>query len=283
MNPLATQELGPPNGGNRLGMVGIVWHTTEPADGTKQLLKDAIATARWQASTANTSGGSYNWIVARDGVVLTVPPHLVSWGVAAGDSLQPGRYPFLADYLSPRTLKQPNHHLLNIAVQGRTGWFNTNGWPAETVTNCALLTRWLEATYAFDAFFSGHYHWNTTRSDPGPNLIPAVLARYGQVTTPPTQVQVLQSEITALNGQIVALQFDLTSAQNRIVQLIDSRTQLQADLAASVLREDQLAAEKAALQTRVDKAEPIVQQAREFFAAEDSINALESVLREKLR
>lgn len=284
MNPLAIQELGAPNGGNRLGTVGIIWHTTEPSDGTKQLLKDAIGTARWQASTGNTSGGSYNFIVARDGVVLTVQPHQVSWGVATSTtSFQPGRFPFLAENLSPPAVKRPNHYMLNIAVQGRTAWFNANGWPSDTITNCALLTRWLEATYAFDAFFSGHFHWNTTRSDPGPNLIPAILNRYGQVATPPTQVQILHSEVAARDAQIVVLDFDLARANARIEQLTAIRQELEQRLGESVMRESALIADKEALQTRVDTAEPIVQQTREFFAADDSLHALENALREKLR
>lgn len=258
MDPLAVQLLGPPQGGPRLGTVGICWHTTEPQDPLKQSLVDAIATARWQSDPAkNTQQGSYNWIVARDGVVLTVPPNSVAWGVNPSSSAwSPAA--FLSEHLSPRALKRPNHYLLNIAVQGRTDWFNQNGYPPETVTNCALLTRWLEATYAMDAFFCGHMNWQSNRFDPGPKLIPAVLIRYSQVTTPPTQVQVLQAKLTETGSLIVSLQLQAERNQNLITSLTHARDSLQAQVEALQLDKQWLESdlaksqnEKTVLESRV--------------------------------
>lgn len=175
-------QLGPRSFGARKGHEGIVWHTTESVG---QTLAAARATAEWQKKNP----GSYNFIIATDGILLTVPYLEAAGGLNPGStSWAPSRFPWLKRLHSPAAYADPNAHLLNVAFAGRTADFEAKGWPAAMVDQAARLVLWFEASSwgKDDASLSRHADWQANRSDPGTKLIELVLARYAQLKAPAT-------------------------------------------------------------------------------------------------
>jgi hypothetical protein len=193
--PVDHVELGPRAWGQRKGTRGIVFHTTEAAG---RDLAAARATARWQAERTPTGGwrnpGSYNFIIATDGVLLTVPYLETAGGLnPASPYWAPGRFPWLRELLGERAYADPNAYLVNVAFSGRTAHFERDGWPASMIEAAARLVVWIEAAaWGRDNLaLVRHADFQTNRSDPGTTLIPAVLARYAELTAddpepPPT-------------------------------------------------------------------------------------------------
>ena len=182
-------------------VAGIVFHT--PEFGTTPTLANAIACAEWQATSGNTSGGSYHGIIGHQGsddiAKCTNPDHWVMvrsvpWNMAAGslstkrtsDVWGPGRYPWLKSLHHAAAYADPNRYLHAIALAGRAAWFVTNGYP---VGLRRALARWvliLEKAYGYNAVLSLHRFWQVNRTDPGPvNLADLVLAEYEKIVNPP--------------------------------------------------------------------------------------------------
>lgn len=166
--------LGPASFGPRKGTEGIIWHTTEAADASRN---SAVQTATWQ----KTNPGSYGWIIYDGGLLLTVPYRSASGGVnPASASWAPGRFPFLAANLSPAAYRDPNAFLLNVAFSGKTAVFRDQGMPPNMVETAVALTRWVEAqTWAADRLaHSGHMHWQSNRSDPSQKVLDLIARLY---------------------------------------------------------------------------------------------------------
>lgn len=179
--PTYEVQLGAASFGRRRGTEGVVFHTTESVG---QDMAAARATARWQ----ETNPGSYNFIIAVDGTLLSVPYLEAAGGLnPASRSWAPGRFPWLRQLLSPAAYADPNAYLVNVAFAGRAADFERAGWPVSMVDQAARLVRWVEAAEwgADNAILSRHADWQSNRSDPGTRLIAAVLARYAELGPAP--------------------------------------------------------------------------------------------------
>lgn len=170
MFPLDDILLGPASFGKRKGTEGIIWHTTEAADSSRN---SAVSTATWQKSNP----GSYNFIIYDGGILLTVPYLEASGGVnPASTSWDPGRYSFLRQHLSPQAYADPNAYLLNVAFSGKTAVLRES-MPRNMVETAVALTRWVEA-WAGTVVHSGHMHWQRNRSDPSDKVLARIAGLY---------------------------------------------------------------------------------------------------------
>jgi hypothetical protein len=230
LDPVRTADVyGAPSYGPLRRAEGITFHTPENPDIG---LASAIAVARWQASSGNTSGGSYHGILAlADGTNAAdyrnwVMVRSVPWNQAAGGLSgdhnpawwQPGRFPWIQQHLSDAAYADPNAYMQQIALSGRAAWYQQNGVPAGAVTRLAQWVLILEKAYSYDALLTEHRMWQLDRSDVTGNLADLVLAEYGRITAPdpapapapipvpvPDPVPVLNARIAELEGQVVAL------------------------------------------------------------------------------
>ena len=173
---------------------GIVYHTPENVDHT---LAQAIAVAKWQATSSNTSGGSYHGILGWDStkgpmtnpaawvMVRSVPWDQASGGIStvrANPPWNPDRYPWIRELLPGPAFSDPNRWLHQISLSGKAAWYTANGYPTGLVTRLAEWVKALEQAYSYDAVLMLHRHFQTDRSDPGPlNLPDLVLAEYGRL------------------------------------------------------------------------------------------------------
>src|SRR5687768_3852835 len=131
MAVVVVDAYGAPSYGPLKGVEGCVGHSPENVDPT---LAQAIAIARWQATIANTSGGSYHGILGHDSARFSDPiasclwpehwtmVRSVAWNQAAGGLMsgrdpaiwQPDRYPWIRELLSPAAFADPNAYLHQI-------------------------------------------------------------------------------------------------------------------------------------------------------------------------
>lgn len=176
------------------------WHTTEGAAG----LAGAIATARWQATAGNTSGGSYHGILALDpagaAVLVVTAPLEEAWpadravgGVHRGSSAWRPSGRVLN--LPAAVLADPNAHLRQYALAGRTADFIRDGYPPALVAAAAAMVREDERRHpGIDPWQTGHYEYQANRSDPGPEWIPELLTAYragAPLPAPPADLSAL--------------------------------------------------------------------------------------------
>ena len=195
---------------------GLVFHTPENSNPS---LASAIAVAKWQATSSNTSGGSYHGILAHDGpedpatcvtadhwtMVRSVPWDQACGGLSsARDSTwAPDRYPWIKQLISPAAYADPNRWFHQIALSGKAAWYVTNGYPKGAVTRLAEWVKILEGAYKYDAVLTLHRMWQTNRSDPGPvDLADRVLEEYARLNAPPVDYKALYEAEKAKNSTL---------------------------------------------------------------------------------
>lgn len=175
--------LGAPNYGPMKGYEGCVFHTPENNDPS---VEAAVATARWQATYDNKSGGSYHGILGHDAargpmskpeawvLVQTVPFNRIAGSISTRrDTIwRPDRFPRLKEYLSPAAYADPNAYLHALALGGKAAWWksklSTAAGRAEVrgaLVASAVWVRRLEVEYDYDSFLNQHRFWQTNRSD----------------------------------------------------------------------------------------------------------------------
>lgn len=184
---------------------GVVFHTPENVDHT---LAQAVAVARWQATTGNTSGGSYHGILGWDSARgpmsnpdAWVMVRSVPWNMAAGSlssardaTWAPSRYSWIDAALHDAAYSNPNAWLHAISLSGKAAWWSSKLGTAAGIDEVrgALIAaaRWvlvLERAYAYDALLTLHRHWQTTRSDPdGLGTADLIFDEYLKLTAAPT-------------------------------------------------------------------------------------------------
>lgn len=194
------EQFGAPTYGRLKGHEGIVFHT--PENGSVSI-EAAVATARWQAGTGNTSGGSYHGILGYDDdlgpmsdpaawvLVKTVPFGQIAGSISTRrDSIwQPERFPWLKELLSDAAYADPNSYLHALTPSGNAAWWSnrlsTDAGRKEVRGALIALARWvrrLERTFDYDAVLNLHRHWQTNRTDPdGLNFGDLVLDEYEQL------------------------------------------------------------------------------------------------------
>jgi hypothetical protein len=175
-------RYGPPDYGVLKGRpVAVVLHTTEGNPGRA----GAIQTAEWQATSGNSSGGSYHFVVGSDGDVCTAV-RTVPLGHIAGSISTRRDAVWIADtdadlreYMGAAAVADPNAYVIAISMAGYTANFEANGWPQATVDGVARLIRMIEQHFGIaDIYVAQHYRFQTNRSDPGRKLTPLVIAAY---------------------------------------------------------------------------------------------------------
>lgn len=200
-------QLGAPNYGRLHGKEGIVFHTPENTDPS---IEAAIATAKWQATSGNSSGGSYHGILGYDDdlgpmsdpdawvLVKTVPFTDIAGSLSTrrDDVWAPARYPWIGQLLSDAAYADPNAYLHALCLGGKAAWWSsklsTLEGRAEVRGAIVAMARWvkrLENLFDYDAVLTLHRHWQTNRSDPdGLNFADLVLDAYeklGAASTAP--------------------------------------------------------------------------------------------------
>jgi hypothetical protein len=222
--------FGAPEYGALKGEEGAVFHTPENASPS---IEDAIATARWQATASNSSGGSYHLILGYDDdlglmsnpnawvAVKTVRFTRIAGSISTRrDSIwQPDRFPWLQQMLSPAAYADPNAYLHALCLSGKARWWSeklsTKAGRAEVNGAIIRMAQWvkrLEDEFDYDSVLNLHRHWQTNRTDPdGLNFADLVLDAYAALTAAPApapQVTVaeLQSTIAAKDLRIQRLE-----------------------------------------------------------------------------
>lgn len=209
-------------------VAGFIFHTPENVDPT---LAQAIAVAKWQATSANTSRGSYHGILGHDSVRFTdnlytctnkdhwVMVRSVPWNMACGgvttsrDPLVwgPERYPWMQQLVHAAAFDDPNKYFHQIAISGKASQFEQNGYPPGAVEAIAEWVKILEGAYSYDAVLTLHRFWQKNRTDPGPvNFADLVLAAYDRQNAPapaptpppPPPVNPLQAVVDSKNQKI---------------------------------------------------------------------------------
>lgn len=224
----------PSYGALGLPPAGVVFHTPENADHT---LASAIGIAKWQASTGNTSGGSYHGILGYDASrgAMTRPDawvmvRSVPWNRAAGGLSsnrdpaiwRPDRFPWIKELISPAAYLDPNKYMHQIALSGKAAWYVANGYPSGLVTRLAEWVRTLEKAYNYNAVLTLHRMWQTNRSDPGPlTLGDLVLAEYERMFNAPAPAPVPTPEPVPAPDPTVLLQSRLDAKDADIQAAID--------------------------------------------------------------
>lgn len=223
-------------------VAGTVFHTPENPDIT---LASAIAVAKWQGGSGNTSGGSYHGILAYDEtkgaitrpwawvMVRTVPWDKASGGLSTNRDpaiWRPDRFPWIKEMVHPAAYADPNKYMHQIAISGRAAWYEQNGYPSGMVTKLAEWVRILEKAYGYDSVLTLHRMWQTNRSDPGPLSLPElVLAEYERMyvaapveptpvpepTPAPDPLAVAMARLDAKNADIQAAIDMLNRAKER--------------------------------------------------------------------
>lgn len=233
LDVLTVDAYGAPSFGPLAPPEGIGFHTPENVDHT---LAQAIAIARWQASAANVSRGSYMGILGYNGQAPMSDPlawtmvRSVTWNVACGgistkrtaDVWAPQRFPRLAEFLSDAAYADPNRFLHQIAISGKAAWWqaklSTAAGRDEVRGALIALARWikvLEASYSYDAFLSLHRHWQLNRSDPaGLDFAELVFEEYAKLEAPaPVDVD---PRITAKDARFDAAGVAVRALEQRV-------------------------------------------------------------------
>lgn len=217
--------LGPPDYGPLKGMRAVVLHTTEGGRGAE----GARATAVWQASTGNTSGGSYHEIVGHDPGEVTVVRTVRDGRIAGGISTRRDSIWIadtdaeLAQLMGADAVADPNAFVYQISIAGTVKFYVANGWPNRLVRALARRIRRVETHYGVkDIFVTGHYRFQSNRSDPSKILIPKIIAAYNDIYSPeqtapppPVEADPDQAEIDKLQAQLADASHDLRLARDR--------------------------------------------------------------------
>lgn len=182
--PLDRKVLGAPDYGVRPRTEQVVIHTTE---GTDSSLAAGIATAKWQATPSNTSGGSYHFIMTDEGPILTVPYMHIAGSVSTNRDpaiWQPERFPWMKEILSDAAYSDVNKYAFAISVSGKTSRLKTYPHIGRIIDDTARLIRWAERQPDIkdNLMVSGHFMWQTNRSDPSQWFIDEVMDRYAIIT-----------------------------------------------------------------------------------------------------
>ncbi len=197
--------------GNGIDCQGCIWHTTEYGSG---LAGFSRATAiQCATDQANGQPGSYNFIIydkgsagSRGGVLLTVPYREASGGInPASPAWSPERFPWLRDFLGAKTYGDPARYMMQIAFSGDTADILAGRMPDNMWDTAAQLAKWIEAqSWGNDnQRFTGHFHFQSNRSDPGQSTLDKIIARMAPPapTPPPVDYKVLyEQEVAKATG-----------------------------------------------------------------------------------
>lgn len=268
--------FGPPDYGSLKGNEGIVFHTPENAGIT---VSDAMATAKWQATSSNSSGGSYHGILGWDSnrgpasdpdawvLVKTVPFGHIAGSISTNRDpsiWQPGRYPWIEQLLSPAAYADPNAYLHALCLSGRAAWWSdklsTAAGRDEVRGAIIRLAQWvkrLESIYDYDALLTLHRHWQTNRTDPdGLNFKDLVLDEYDKLfaSTASTTQEPAPAPETTWADKMKQQVADLEAANAKLRADLDGKKDVISTLRNRLQSIDPLADQIAALVQKIKEA-----------------------------
>jgi hypothetical protein len=193
----AGEDFGP-----RLGRRLVILHTFENADPTKNKVVDALAGARWQ--DRDDTFGSYNRLIAVDGVVSCVPDGNASGGVNPASSFFEPR-PWLYERLPVLVVNNPNAYALQLCAMGQRAYYDANGWPPQIIDGFARSI--LEEQAHGPQVISNHADFQPgNRSDAGIQAMALTLKRIAELTAQGSNV----ADIT--NYRLETIRIDAAAA-----------------------------------------------------------------------
>lgn len=165
--------------GRRKGSGLVILHTFENSDPTKNTVVDALAGARWQDGRP----GSYNRLVAVDGVVSCVPDTNISGGVnPASAYFQPRAW--LYQKLPATKVNDPNSYALQLCTMGRRAYYDQYGWPPGIIDGFARSIV-EEIDRVGPVVVANHADFQPgNRTDAGAVAIDLVMKRIQELTAP---------------------------------------------------------------------------------------------------
>lgn len=211
--------LGPRSFGRRPATAGVILHTTEYPTASRDDARRCIADqSRRTPDGGWAQPGSYNYVIWEAGHFLSVPFLEASGGINPdSDAWAPGRFPWLRTLLGAAAYADPTMHHLQIAFSGRTvdllhALAIGRGYARAMVETAARIIVWAEReAWAVDNLVvSGHSHWQANRSDPGQQLLDAVVRRAAELSTAPTPAPA-PPDYAALYAAELAKVTDLTA------------------------------------------------------------------------
>lgn len=193
MFPTDNIQLGPHTYGRRPKTYGVVLHTTE---GPNSSMAAAKGTATWQSPGGGgwAGGGSYNFILTDDGPLLTVP-YLEAAGGLSGTHdpawWRPDRFPWLKQSLPAVAYNDPNLYMLQLSVSGKTSQLQSYPRIHRIAEDAAKIIKWAEDSdwAENNLVVSGHFNWQTDRSDPSQWFVDLVMEKYMALVTPQPPIQ----------------------------------------------------------------------------------------------
>jgi hypothetical protein len=162
----------------------VTFHTFEQSDPLKNTIKDAIAGAAWQ--DRQDVAGSYNRIVAVDGVLSTVVDNHASGGINPGSSAWAPKA-WLYQNFSAEEIRNPNYFTLNVCAMTRRAWSDVNGWDPRIIDGMARS--WIDEEMRIGRKIvpTNHLDFQTNRSDAGLIATNLIKQRYAALTGQPAQ------------------------------------------------------------------------------------------------
>lgn len=167
--------------GPRKGAGIIILHTFENSDPFKNTMRDALAGAIWQ--DRNDVLGSYNRLIAVDGVLGCVPDDRISGGVNPGSIYFKPR-PWLYEHLPPHVVRDPNSYALQLCAMGQKAYYDTNGWPPPIIDGYARSIIEEEQRIGHGVVVANHADFQPPpgRYDAGQIAVDLVMKRYEELT-----------------------------------------------------------------------------------------------------
>jgi hypothetical protein len=192
----AGEDFGP-----RKGRFLVILHTFENADPTKNTLRDAVAGAIWQ--DRNDTLGSYNRLVAVDGVLGCVPDNHASGGVnPASPYFKPRAW--LYGLLPANVVNDPNAYALQLCAMGRRDWYDANGWPPAIIDGFARSIIEEEQAAGRGMVVANHADFQPgNRTDAGAIAMDLVMKRYAELTATPEDDVDLSTFTPIINRRVI--------------------------------------------------------------------------------
>lgn len=170
-------KLGPPDWGKRKGTGTVILHTTESTS-----INMAGARVIADLQTKGTLKGSYNKIIAVDGVLTTVPDTLISGGVnPTSPYWKPAAW--LYNILPAYKVNDPNSYALELSFMGRRDKWDANGWNPVMIDAAARIILAEEKRIGAEVIVINHRDFQTNRTDAGSIATDLVMKRYQELTS----------------------------------------------------------------------------------------------------
>lgn len=167
--------------GPRKGAGLVILHTFENADPLKNTMRDALAGAIWQ--DRNDVLGSYNRLIAVDGVLSCVPDDRASGGVNPGSDYWAPKA-WLYDLLPAYMVNDPNAYALELCAMGRRDYYDANGWPPQIIDGFARSIIEEEERIGRGVVVANHADFQLNRSDAG-KALDLTMKRYAELKSSP--------------------------------------------------------------------------------------------------